>query len=140
MAWYCGTYRCGCEGRVNITGRMKDRQWKVDRAFSKLCIKCYYKRRNEEIEKANYEAAKKAEEMNLPELIGSEKQIIWANTIRVQIFDILDKMLEKLEVNKKMYIADCIIQQYTEAKFWINNRTHLQDIITDFVNKKQKTL
>lgn len=41
MAWYYGTYSCGHEGRVNIIGPTKDRQWKADRHFGHMCPECY---------------------------------------------------------------------------------------------------
>ena len=30
MAWYNGTFSCGHEGKVNIIGKAKDREWKMD--------------------------------------------------------------------------------------------------------------
>lgn len=39
MAWYEGTFACGHEGRVNIIGPQKDRGYKKERAFSRLCPK-----------------------------------------------------------------------------------------------------
>ena len=40
MAWYNGTFSCGHEGRVNIIGKMSERQWKIDKYFSGVCEEC----------------------------------------------------------------------------------------------------
>lgn len=45
MAWYYGTFACGHEGRVNIIGPHKDREWKKERAFSNYCYECRQKER-----------------------------------------------------------------------------------------------
>ena len=43
MAWYNGTFSCGHEGRVNVIGKIKDREWKTERKFSNMCPDCYKK-------------------------------------------------------------------------------------------------
>jgi len=95
MAWYYGTFSCGCEGRVNIIGPVKNRQWIADKKFENLCEECYKKAFLEKLEKEKKEATEKAKEMELPELQGTEKQVPWANTIR-------QKFIEKIE-NKYIY-------------------------------------
>lgn len=47
MAWYNGTFSCGHEGRVNIIGKMSERQWKIDKYFSGVCEECKKKEREE---------------------------------------------------------------------------------------------
>ena len=37
MAWYYGTYSCGHEGRVNVVGKMSERQWKIDIHIEGIC-------------------------------------------------------------------------------------------------------
>ena len=49
MAWYEGTFACGHDGRVNIIGPQKDRGYKKERAFSRLCPDCWQKERDEKI-------------------------------------------------------------------------------------------
>lgn len=43
---YSGTFSCGHEGKVNIIGKAKDREWKIERAFSnrsnRKCAYCRY--------------------------------------------------------------------------------------------------
>jgi hypothetical protein len=136
MAWYYGTYSCGHEGRVNIIGPVKDRQWKADKEFSKMCPECWQKHVEKERERQNEEAAEKAKEMELPELEGSERQVAWANTLRQKLIDRFSKLAEdKAEVNtlNKLYelnvtaedilkIRDYIITNITSARYYIDNR------------------
>ena len=58
MAWYNGTFSCGHEGRVNVIGKIKDRQWKIDRAFNDMCPECYQKWLQEEYERKNQEVVR----------------------------------------------------------------------------------
>lgn len=58
MAWYHGTYSCGHEGRINLIGPTKDREWKKEREFSGLCPECY-KKKLEAQRKAENEASEK---------------------------------------------------------------------------------
>lgn len=80
MAWYYGTYACGHEGRVNVIGPTKDREWKVNHHFEKLCPECYEKWQQEERERKSIEAQKETETLELPELEGTEKQVSWARS------------------------------------------------------------
>lgn len=150
MSWYYGTFSCGHEGRVNIIGPTKDRQWKADRQFEKMCPECWEKHLEEERQKANKEAERLAREMELPELIGSEKQIAWANTLRQNFIEKMSKIKEE-DINDYKYyykqelkeikknlgeeyvkllfcketliiVRDYIIENKTTARFYIDNR------------------
>ena len=101
MAWYNGTFSCGHEGRVNVIGKIKDRQWKIDRAFNNMCPECYQKWLQEEHERKNKEALEEAKEMDLPELTGTEKQVAWANTLRKNFIDTVEKRIENLKEKRK---------------------------------------
>lgn len=136
MAWYYGTYACGHEGRVNIIGPVKDRQWKADREFSKMCPDCWKKHLEEKRERENREAAEKAKEMGLPQLEGTEKQIAWANTIRQKVIEKFEEVtpedlkfwastytkLQGLSIEDMKIILDYIIKNKTKASFYIENR------------------
>ena len=112
MAWYNGTFSCGHEGRVNIIGKMSERQWKIDKYFSGVCEECKKKEREEAWKKAQ----ETAKEYEFPDLKGTEKQILWANEIRL---DFYNRCLQK-DVD-----PDEIIVNEMEAKFWIDNRDDL---------------
>jgi len=129
MAGYSGTFSCGHEGKVHVTGPMKNRQWIVDRKFEGLCPECYEKHLEEERIKANEVAAEKAKEMELPELQGTEKQVAWANTLRQKMIDKINEGIKLHEDIKKPKIAenyrialDYMINNKTTAKYYIDNR------------------
>ena len=140
MAWHYGTYSCGHEGRTNIGGPTKDREWKAERIFSSLCPECAEKKRKALREKENAEAAKKTAEMELPELSGSEKQVAWANTLRVSAVEFCSNGVRKLDEDTEFLVKnragnrvkikkavifdtiDLIVKKHTDARYWIDNR------------------
>lgn len=98
MAWYTGTFSCGHEGRVNIIGPTKDREWKKDRSFSNKCPECEEFDRLKRIEEANAKAAQLTSEWELPTLTGSEAQVKWATSLRIAA-------LEKISSSKSDYTS-----------------------------------
>lgn len=142
MAWYYGTYSCGHDGRVNIVGRVKDREWKKEYEFQKLCPECYRKHKEDEKKRKIKEAQEKSKEMELPELLGTEKQVAWATTLRVEMIERIaeaiksfpKKDLEKFSLydENKMIIStnkkelsealDFGCLKHSESEFWIDNR------------------
>lgn len=148
MAKYTGIFSCGHEGVVGIIGPIKDREWKKEKAFSKMCPECYAKYLKEEREKTNKEAEEKSKEWELPELTGTEKQVSWANTLRIQFIDKIKDGLkhineygldrydreelrdQKISLKKfKLFIQDIdilidyVLTNKTDSIFYIDNRT-----------------
>lgn len=108
--WYYGVYACGHEGRVNVVGKMSERQGKADRLFANnVCEEC----RQKEFEREKEEAARKVKEFDFPSLKGTEKQIEWANMIRVSFYEYFQG---------KDIPVDDVITKEREARFWIDNR------------------
>lgn len=155
MAKYEGTYSCGHEGVVNIIGPQKDRQWKVERHFSGLCQECYRKEQQRKIEENKKIAMEKTAEMELPELTGTERQVAWANTIRINSIESFTKMIDNDErislycsdnheriphVTKEELtdLIDYIAKEYTSAKFWIESRTSFKNTAGDILLKLRK--
>lgn len=164
MAWYYGTFSCGHEGRVDVIGRVKDRQWKADRRFDGLCPECFKKKKEEEREQENLKAAKESKEMDLPELVGSEKQVAWANTLRLNLIEKFDKLKKgdkydmeysidyitlnsnfsekeaKNIVNSLDDILEYILLNKINASFFINNRDcfRIEDLFIS-IYKEMKT-
>ncbi len=124
MAWYYGVYSCGHEGRVNIIGPGKDREWKKDRAFENLCPECYKKWLEGERQKANIEAAEKSSEMDLPELTGSEKQVAWANTLRIKVIENYER--QQKEFDKRIEKAKELLRKNEEDG--IPNKHSISDL------------
>jgi len=76
---------------VTFGGNSRDRQWRADH-WSHECDECKQKRITAENEKN----AVKNREDGLPVLVGSEKQIAWAETIRSKFLDISSKVMENI--------------------------------------------
>lgn len=112
MAKYTITYSCGHEEEVELFGPMKDRESNI--AYYKkygICSECFKKAMEEDIREME-------EELNLPSLEGSEKQVEWAGSIRF-IFMI---ELKKHQDSSVYEAALAFFSGQTEAKFWIDNR------------------
>lgn len=122
MAWHYGTFGCGCEGRVNITGPTKNRQWIADRKFEGLCPECWEEHLKEERERKNKEAAEKAKEMELPDLKGTEKQVAWANTLRQNFIEKIDKFIEEFKEDEDEW-------EYYKEKYNLERLENIEDII-----------
>lgn len=87
MAWYEVEYFCGHEDRIQIYGKLSNREWIKKAEERKLCPDCWKAEKEREIEKENEEAARVAKEIGLPELLGTPKQIAWATTLRQKMID-----------------------------------------------------
>lgn len=124
MAWYEGVFSCGHEGKVDIIGPGNDREWKKERAFDKLCPECYKKWLEEERQKANLESAEKSSEMELPELIGTEKQVAWANTLRMKVIENYEQ--QQGEFDKRISKAKDLLKKNEEQG--IPNKYSLSDL------------
>ena len=115
MAWYYGTYSCGHEGRTNVIGPTKNRQWIADKRFEDLCPECKEQFILEEREKKNKKAMELAEKMELPSLEGTEKQVAWANTLRQKFIEKMEKIdKEELKWEVKNYILEEFRKVYKE--------------------------
>jgi hypothetical protein len=132
MAWYYRTYACGHEGRENVTGKTEERMYRVEKLFSGLCPECRKRQQEEEHAQVNAQAEIKSLEHSFPQLSGSEKQVAWANTIRMKFYE---------DCISRQDNPDKIINIETDAKFWIDNRNNLcQDFIDKYIEKKQEEL
>jgi dsDNA-binding SOS-regulon protein len=89
MAQYSITYACGCTGTVNLIGSHSSREWKLARLTNEICFACY---KEQQLQAA--QAATK--ERELVPLLGTEKQINWAMSIRIKILDELERLETRL--------------------------------------------
>ena len=125
------TYRCGHEGEIEVYGKVDKRNYIVSMKERDLCPECYKKEQQEKI-------SKETKEIGFPELNGSEKQISWANQIRLNASKDLsdtEKNARKLKLLKliKRVPAETTIEEIekeiknyfettTSAKEYIDNR------------------
>ena len=132
MAWYeVECTECGKKFDVQLYGKMKYREWKVEH-YAWLCDECKAKKREEEVKKA----IEKSKEMELPELVGSEKQVKWALQIRLQAIKEMEKQIEAQKALERLnpegkpereeYLMrlgfDDILKNETKASWWIDHR------------------
>lgn len=117
MAKYTVTYKCGHTGTVELFGKESERRHKI--AFYEenyICPECYEAEQAARIDAEN-------KEYNLPALEGSEKQIAWAEKIRVKFINVRKEFKFK-EENRALFEGFCDeFFAETSAKAWIERET-----------------
>ena len=117
------------------------------------CDECKEKARQAEREEANKKAAESAKEFELPELTGSEKQVAWANTIRVGYYTEYSKVVDgytKLtkeqqakcneEFEQFNKIVDYVFSNKNSASFWIEHRgVNIRAIVRELESEALKS-
>lgn len=97
MAKYDVVYSCGHEGVLDLWGKRKQREWKIRNAQFLLCPECLEAERDQ----ARKLAVKEAEELGLPKLKGSEKQVMELDeVIRLKQISGLKKAFQNHEFSK----------------------------------------
>ena len=114
-----------------------------------ICPECEY----EENRKAAEELAKKAESSGMPELIGTEKQVVWAEQIRADIVKKIDdiyqlslKQLDAIDDPKikeeakdsieRLEILKNVVCGQAYARWWIDHRSSdLREIAREMMDK-----
>ena len=149
MAKYSGIYSCGHEGVVNIIGPLKDREWKRERIFSNMCPECYKECIRKQREEANKKASEQTKEMELPQLEGTEKQIAWANTLRIDFINKVSKYADEKDLQHKgeskkaaryRITLDYIVksEEAKKASYWIDLRYRTFTEIIDDLKEEYK--
>lgn len=136
MAWLDVKYSCGHTARTEFAGpwkeRDKKREWLEEYG---LCPKCY----KESMEMVRKEKLSQVQ-VEFPELVGSEKQVAWANKIREnRLIKLLDK-IEKIGLDKaKAEIGASSIQEIVDVVLesndgygWIVTETSAKTIIEKY--------
>lgn len=145
MAWYEITRKCGCVEDMQIYGKVDKRDEIAEYEASKYCKKCYIEKEDEKIGELIKDMIK---------LEGSEKQINWANKIRVEFLsdknDMVDRAkqyyrVECKDLSKKLDILNRAydnIMKNNSAKWWIDNRAmcvrHLKKEIIKLSSEMEK--
>lgn len=126
MAHYDITYTCGHTDRVNLIGPHRSRAARINYMESGPCFECY------KVEK-HQAAREQAQEMDLPLLDGTPKQVEWAESLRVQILAKIDAELVAIEAktppdhvptadDRAVLHAVAVITTETSARWWIDHR------------------
>ena len=117
---YDVTFSCGHTATVELFGPGKERERKISWYETHgECPECYKARKQAEREEANARAAREAEKNQWPELVGTPKQVAWANAIRKEK---IDDIMALSPNEDAMRCITWIVQTFTAAKYWIDNR------------------
>jgi len=117
---------CGHTETIQLFGTYKNRMIRYAWAQQQPCRECCLAERRQE-EKAL------AEELGLPELAGTEKQVAWANSLRL---DWAKPLYDKLDYWRQRGVGEAVLAQCkqaivevlssrTDAKWWIDHRHEL---------------
>lgn len=96
------------------------------------CVDCRRKRIAKENDAENAEVQQLSKQRGYPELKGTEKQIAWANTLRLHYLDRLRDQVKGSTLKDKEWgirqyeeICSFILRTYRQASFWIDNREYV---------------
>ena len=88
MAKYQITHACGHTSTAALFGKSNSRDYRISKLEQEICSDCW---KSEQI-KQDKLAAEKNATCGLPELLGSEKQILWSEKIRADKLALIDSM------------------------------------------------
>jgi len=114
-------YRCGHGSEEQVYGPISERERKVEWMESRLCPACYKSQQEQERQAERERAASASIENGLVPLMGSEKQVVWATTIRQKIYESLTKRFNPVPGQGHTPIVG-VLNIETMAKWWIDNR------------------
>jgi len=159
MAKYEITHECGHTETVVLFGKNSDRERRIAWLESNPCRDCLRKMEQDR-------ATTQQEEFGLPDLTGSEKQIVWAITIRARKVTEFSETMEKVYNHRDTILAnrekypnytDAVIQESiekiqrantamewlyatkTDSKFWIENRDMTTQELLNYAMKESVT-
>lgn len=122
MAKYTATYACGHTGTVQLFGKYNDRYRTLDYLATCECPDCKEQTR----QKQNKANAAVAESMGFPALVGSPKQIAWAETIRMGLYDAWMELISRnrgaKHASQVLDVIHYTMQHAIIASEWIDNR------------------
>lgn len=131
--------KCQSTFAVQLVGPNRDRQWKLDH-FTWVCDDCKELAKAE----ASARAAAEAEEIGLPELEGTEKQIRWAEVIRLKLIALIDEGVARWTPTpeKKQTLLEAVnaVKGHKSASFWIEHRESSAQIVIEAYLKKNPPL
>lgn len=117
---YDVTFSCGHTATIDLFGPGKERERKISWYETHgECPECYKARKQAEREAIDAQAAQESKEKQWPELSGTPKQVVWANTIRKEK---IDDIMALGPDDDAMRCITWIVETFTAAKYWIDNR------------------
>jgi len=122
MAKYDITYACGHVETVKLYGPNKDRERRIASMSAGVCDACYKARKDAEHAAANASAAAANAAGGLPALVGSEKQVAWAESLRAERLAAI-KHDPKAPPATKAILLD-LLGEVDEAVWWIETRSY----------------
>ena len=131
------TMACGHAEVHNIGGPVKGRDRKAEWiADNRVCAECYKAEQDAKRKANNVAAATAAKAEGRPELVGSDKQVAWAETIREGVWVMLAEVHELVsaqmpegdEAGAKIIGVVERMQAETDAATWINNRDMIRNL------------
>lgn len=134
MAKYYITHTCGHDECHQICGTNVngEREKKEEWLKTTKCQECWTKEnkiKREQEHAAALEIAKKTEEqIAMPDLSGSDKQIAWARSLRAEYIGKVNQ--SKLSIFIELMQDKPVMQT---AKWWIDNRSVLHHMIDDMI-------
>lgn len=141
-------HTCGHRAKHILTVA-EEKRGKIEWLESTVCPDCYRAQKEKEKSAAREKAAAEAQnltsEAGFPALTGSEKQIAWANTIRAELWKLLQsagepdpaepdhqETVEALAKIREKFFTE------TSAKWWIDHRGRYR-CIAEFADTFMKT-
>lgn len=130
MSKHTITRSCGHNEEVQIFGPYKNREWKLSHEAGRMCYACWQAKVAAEREQASAQAAQAAQSAGMPILIGTLKQIAWAESIRAELAAQIAETRAQLASAKwkdegDKDLIDAIFAQLLarlSAKEWIDGR------------------
>lgn len=149
MSQYTIERSCGHIETMQICGtnRNGERERRAEYEATRMCRECYLKDMAAKRSAANAQAADANKSAGAPMLIGSDKQIAWAESLRAPVLALIADLSAKAIAARgclpAMYYAcqdDIIaymqqINMQASAKWWIDNRTSLPRSAHDILSQ-----
>ena len=139
-----GTFSCGHKDTIYIGGYSDEyRESEAEERFKGLCPHCQHIETEKQREIERERAKKIADEIGLPKLEGTEKQINWALSIRNEKLEQLNPMIEYIKNNRGNKFNSELLSLYLrvvedtiknpDSEYWIDhrNRNFRDSIIND---------
>jgi hypothetical protein len=127
MAKHTIAHSCGHEVEHTLFGPYEGRRGRIEELTGNPCPECEQAKRTEATAAANAEAAEAASKAGLPKLTGSEKQIAWAETIRMKVIAQAQDAINRTATTpaRQAQVAPLLakLKAQTNAAWWIDNRT-----------------